>query len=297
MIPRTAFVGVQHGELSIAIGDDEIMLGVDLAIPGVSPFVIKTPLSDAQGMDREVLFGEMLEAVNCLMKTFFQIQGVDDQILQELGQRLLGAVESIGSKYASLPIEGQVEADSYFEAEFQVPELFLEQAHRHIVVANAPIIRRTPPKPPTPSRTAPQTRIVQRPQPSLRNLITRFKGQQNKPLSGPLFVLVYDTYGRPVGVRSIKGPGWSGIGGGGKVASVPVTVVSVPLPVNAAMSHVARYRRLLAAKEHGAVVGVVAFAELPKERRVLQVEVPGARTAVLAALFDALGVSKPVSGW
>ena len=45
--------------------------------------------------------------------------------------------------------------------------------------------------------------------PSARSLIMKFKNQQGKPTSGPMFILVYDFKGRPVGVRSIKSPNWN----------------------------------------------------------------------------------------
>ncbi len=294
--PRTAYVGVKHGELAITIGPSEVVLGVDLSVPGVSPFVIKSDLSTSSGEDREVLFGEMLEALVCLIKTYFEAQGFDPAALEDLRTRMAGAVESLGNTHASV-VPGYEDPESYFEASFEMPDLFLEQTHTKVVLAAVPVIRRTPTKPPAPVRTAPQTRIVQRPQQSLRNLVTRFKQQQNKPLSGPLYVLVYDTWGRPVGVRSIKGPGWTGVGGGGKIASTSrVTAVAEVLPVEA-RTRVQRLTRLITAREHGAVVGAMIYTELPTERRILDVEAPGAHPHILAALRESLGTMKPITGW
>ena len=104
-----------------------------------------------------------------------------------------------------------------------------------------PIVR--PPKPITQAR------------PSLRDLIRKFKTNQNKRLTGPIYVLVYDVNGRPVGVRSIKGPGWQGISG--KVASMGMAGWLLPdgsyLDVRSSddsnMIHEAAARRYL--REHG----------------------------------------------
>lgn len=75
--------------------------------------------------------------------------------------------------------------------------------------------------------------IVKQNRPALRDVIRKFKNQQNKRLTGPIFVLVYDMNGRPVGVRSIKGPGWQGIGG--KIAARDVVEINgkdLPVFVN-----------------------------------------------------------------
>ena len=224
---KVAFVGSKKGEVVIAISPVEVMLGVDLSLPGIGPFTIKnTPGEHEEPVD--VLFAGMLEGLLCLVRSYFEAQHLNPDLITQLNTAIEQAVDTLGThdvqerdgESGILEQVRDIENETMFEAEFDVPEGFLEEAHRKVVTANATIIRRQPPKLLGPTKTGPQTRIVQRPAPSLKNIIQKFRGQQNKPLSGPLYVLVYDSCGRPVGVRSLKGPGWNGIGGGGKVAAV-----------------------------------------------------------------------------
>ena len=47
---KTAFVGAKKGELTLMISTVEITMGVDLAMPGLAPFMIKAPLKDVPDM-------------------------------------------------------------------------------------------------------------------------------------------------------------------------------------------------------------------------------------------------------
>ena len=222
---KTSFVGAKKGELSVMLSASEITLGVDLAMPGQAPFMIKAPL---QG-DVPLLFADLVQGLAALVHGYFEAQGISPDLLAQLDHNLQAAVTTLDNRYTEtrysdtgsgvLDDVRDIENETLFEAEFDLPEGFLQQAHYRVVTANAPIIRRTPLFQPRSVKTGPQTQIVQRPVPSLKNIIQKYRGQQGKPLSGPMYVLVYDSTGRPVGVRSIKGPGWKGIGGGGKIAA------------------------------------------------------------------------------
>jgi len=228
---KLAFVGAKKGELTLMVGPNGIHMGIDLAMPNLAPFVIQAPL-DGEG-PLELLFVDLIESLTGLVQGYLEAQGVDTEILDALTQNIKGAVSALDHRYTEqrysengsgvLDTVRDLETETLFEAEFDLPEGFLQQAHTKVVTANAAIVRRTPQFQPKAVKTGPQTSILQRPTPSLKNIIQKYRTQQGKPLSGPLFVLVYDSTGRPVGVRSIKGPGWSGNGGGGKVASVQHT--------------------------------------------------------------------------
>ena len=212
---KTAFVGAKKGELTLMISAIEVTLGVDLAMPCQAPFMIKAPLAG----DMEVLFTDLVLSLACLVHGYFEAQGITPEILAKLDHNLQEAVHTLDHRYTEehysdtgsgvLDDVRDIENETMFEAEFDLPEGFLAEAHYKVVTANAPIIRRTPQFQPKSVKTGPQTQIVQRPTPSLKNIIQKYRVQQRKPLSGPMYVLVYDSTGRPVGVRSIKGPGWS----------------------------------------------------------------------------------------
>lgn len=231
--PKTAFVGSQKGELTLMLSPVEVTLGVDFSLPGHAPFVIKHPLSEAPEGGMAVLFNDMVLSLICLVKAYFEAQGVELPVVEDLGRRIYDAVEGLNSGHTSKEeeMEVQIDQESMFEAAFDVPPEFLGEAHAKVVTASAAMITRPPKFQPRQIRMAPQTRPVKPPEPSLRNVIQKFKSTQNKPLSGPLYVLVYDSCGRPVGVRSIKGPGWRGIGG--KMASLDVVEIPGYKPTTA----------------------------------------------------------------
>lgn len=219
MPQKSAFVSSLRGEVTVAANGSEVMVGVDLHLPNVAPFVVRTSLDGTS--DAEVTFRSMFDGVWCLVKTYFIHQGVSETFVLMLGESLINALSTLldphpdvrKSLYGGVPLTERrvMEGSSFFEAEFDIPAEFLDQVYGKVVTAST-VIRRTPTPQPRPTQTAPQTKIVQRPVPSLKQVIQRFRGNQPTKAQ-PLYVIVYDSCGRPAGVRPVKAQGVMGLSG------------------------------------------------------------------------------------
>ena len=256
---KTGFVGSAEAELTVTKTFTDIVVSLDLGVPQAPAFSLKLPLEQADG--REGIFDEMLGATIEHVIQFFRHAGVSAQLLQALKDTLVkAATEMTTDDEADRSGSGgstlldailRLEPVDVFEVKFRLPEGIIPAIHQKVVTAAAkacgirhtrlaaqvvaevrealsgkPIfkpVHRTPPSTKLPHnfQTNQNPTTLTQARPSLRDLIRKFKPQQGKKLTGPLFVLVYDTNGRPVGVRSIKGPGWAGISG--KIAYNPAS--------------------------------------------------------------------------
>lgn len=255
---KTGFVGSGEAELTVSTTFTDIVVGFDLGIPQCPVFMLKHPLVEADG--REDMFSEMMGAITEHVVQFFRHSGVKEDLLAQLKDALDKACSELstddesdrsgsgGSKILDAIIN--LEPVDVFEIKFKLPKGLIPAIHQKVITAAAekagirdtklaamkaaevrealsgkpifkPVTRSQGemlgmlPKPSKPGQTLTQAR------PSLRDLIRKTRPQQGKIPTGPLFVLVYDVNGKPVGVRSIKGPGWAGISG--KVAYNPAS--------------------------------------------------------------------------
>ena len=254
---KTGFVGSTEAELSVSTTFTDIVVAFDLGVPQAPIFTLKLPLVDAEG--REGIFDEMLGALVEHVTQFFRHAGVQETLVTTLKSTLVKACSDLttddemdrsgsgGSALLKAIID--LEPVSVFETRFKLPEGIIPVIHQKVVTAAClaagvrstrqaffkaaevrealsgkpifkPVTRHQGENPPLPRFVHPKPTVTQA-KPSLRDLVRKFKPQQGKKPTGPLFVLVYDVNGRPVGVRSIKGPGWAGISG--KIAYNPAT--------------------------------------------------------------------------
>ena len=217
---KQAYVGSTVGEFSLMLTFTDLVLNYDLGIPNFPAFSLQVPLQDLTGAEH--IFNETFRAITEQMVGYLLAVGFPQPLVNELYQNIQAAIDTVEIE----PPEGEptllekivlLEPTDLLELKFKIPDGFVGYVHEKIVTASVPgPIKRTPTplRPPKNFQTGPGPgRIVQKPEPSLKNLITRYRGQQNKKLTGPIFVMVYDVNGRPVGVRQLKGPGWSGLGG------------------------------------------------------------------------------------
>lgn len=254
---KTGFVGSGEAEITVSTTFTDIVVSFDLGVPQAPLFTLKLPLSEAEG--REGIFDEMLGALVEHVVQFFRHAGVNEPLVQALKDTLVKACSDVSTDDASersgsggsdiLKAILELEPVSVFENKFRLPAGIIPAIHQKVVTAAClaagvrstklasmkaaevrealsgkpifkPVTRQQGENPPLPRFVHPKPTVTQA-KPSLRDLVRKFKPQQGKKPTGPLFVLVYDVNGRPVGVRSIKGPGWQGISG--KVAYNPAS--------------------------------------------------------------------------
>ena len=225
---KLGYVGSVCGDLSIMVTPQEAIVSLDLSVPTLSPFMVRMPMSVMDG-DPDA-FQNMMGAVLVQATEYLKACKAPAELVEAFHRNALRAMEGVTEKdhadsaggeesalLRSIPILEPV--DSY-EVEFPLPDGLIQVLHHKVVNASvkkstvlAAAIRRTPSPVKTPPGFHDNPKHLTQNQPSIRNLIRKTRIQQNKPVVGPIYVLVYDLTGRPVGVRSIKGPGWKGISG------------------------------------------------------------------------------------
>jgi hypothetical protein len=247
---KTAFVGTASGELAVMVTHTELVVTFDLGIPQAPAFVLKQPLEVCEqnpGIFTEMV-GTLLESVlGYLEESGVPEKLVHAQRLkiEEAIKGIGNDDHSDRSGSGGSPLlEKVVELEplDLFEAHFELVDGMIPAIYNHVVTGTwkragvrgtklaaqhlaglrealtgkellSKPIKHTPPpvKLPHNFSTKPGPGTLTQNYPSVRTLVRKFKPQQGKPLTGPAFVLVYDVNGRPIGVRSIKGPGWKGI--------------------------------------------------------------------------------------
>lgn len=229
---KLGYVGSVYGDLSVMVTPREAVVSLDLSVPSLSPFMVRMPLSTLDG-DPDA-FQNMMGAVLVQATEYLKACKASPDLVEAFRKSALKAMEGVSEKdhadnaggessslLRSIPILEPV--DSY-EVEFPLPEELVPVLHQRVVNASAKrstVLAAAVHRSPSPVKLPPGFRdnpksVVQNPT-AIRNIIRKTRGQQNKPVVGPVYVLIYDLNGRPVGVRSIKGPGWKGISG--KIAS------------------------------------------------------------------------------
>ena len=225
---KLGYVGSVCGDLSIMVTPQEAIVSLDLSVPTLSPFMVRMPLSVLDG-DPDA-FQNMMGAVLVQATEYLKVCKAPVELVEAFHRNALKAMEGLTEKdhadmaggeasslLRSIPILEPV--DSY-EVEFPLPDGIIQVLHQKVVNASvkkstvlAAAVHRTPSPVKLPKGFHDNPKSLTQNQPSIRNLIRKTRVQQNKPVVGPIYVLVYDLSGRPVGVRSIKGPRWKGISG------------------------------------------------------------------------------------
>lgn len=248
---KTAFVGTARGELAVMVTHTELVVTFDLGIPQAPAFVLKHPLAECE--HNPAIFSEMVSALMESVLGYLKESGVPEQMVHAQRAKIVEAIADIskddeadrsgtgGSPLLEKIIE--LEPLDLFEAHFDLVEGMIPAIYHHVVTGtwkraglrstavvaglrealsgkellSKPIKHQPKPvKIPTNFSTKPGPGTLVQNYPSVRTLVRKFKPQQGKPLTGPAFVLVYDVNGRPIGVRSIKGPNWKGIAASSK---------------------------------------------------------------------------------
>lgn len=223
---KTAYVGVRDAELTIMVTPHEVSATVDLALPQVPAFSLRIPSDHCSG-EKAYLFHEMITMLQAHLVKYLLAVGVPQDLVDKTYYAMVKAVESSESGDSSKSDRSGVGGDpllervvsleplEVYEIRWPLPEGLTESLHQKVVTASVPKKVNLPQRGPHPGGFshghAPSTRKQN--YPSVRNLVQKFRGQQGKTLTGPVFVLVYDVQGRPIGVRSIKGPNWGWVQG------------------------------------------------------------------------------------
>ncbi len=211
--PRLAYVGSLEATLTLVLMDRGMTVGFDLGIPQAM-FTLSSEVGPDE--DRAQAYLAMADALIEQVAQFLLVQGVPESDVVGFVAMANMAKEDIstndrlgrgGSADTLLNHIAESEPADTFEKVFEIPETLIHGLHQHVVTGSLPTVRSKPGYKPPPNFIKNPVKVRTQ-APSVRNLINKFKGQQNKKVTGPMYVMVYDAQGRPVAVRSIKGPGW-----------------------------------------------------------------------------------------
>lgn len=217
---KVAYVGAHEAELTIMVTQHDLSATIDLAIPQVPTFPIRVPF-DHQPGGKTYMFHEMVTMLQAEMVKYLLAVGIPQELVDKTYYAMVKAVEgSEGGDDVKADRSGvggdpllervvTLEPLEVFEVRWKLPDGLSEAIHQKIVTATQKVTLPSHGAHPGTFPMGHPPATLKQNYPSVRNLVQKFRGQQNKPLTGPVFVMVYDVNGRPVGVRSIKGPNWS----------------------------------------------------------------------------------------
>lgn len=205
---KLAYISPNNGELTIAIRRDqhpEVYVTIDLGIPNWSIFSIRFPFAQENPEDMGELVWGALRVLLDDLSLFMLSQGYQTETCTDIYARILATFKAMNVNNSDTD-GGDTDNDAAikaYEGQFQLPGDFVNETQRKIVVGsgNMKIIKRQPPvrqleltymKPnkPTPNDAA---RVIRQ----FRNKIIR-----NQP--SPLYVLVYNMKGVPVGITQLQ---------------------------------------------------------------------------------------------
>ncbi len=200
---KQAYISPKNGELCIAIRRDqrpEVYVTIDMGIPNWSMFSIRFPFAEQAPQDMgELVWGALRVLLDDLC-AFMLSQSFVSDICVDIYARILATFKAMNVKNSDS--EPDVDMDQViksYEGEFELPIEFINETQKKIVtsalVKRQPPIRQLELTYMKPNRNQPNdaARVIRQ----FRNKIIR-----NQP--SPLYVLVYNMRGVPVGVTSLK---------------------------------------------------------------------------------------------
>jgi|SRR5271157_1979549 hypothetical protein len=200
-----AYISPKKGELAIAVrrGErPEIYVIIDVGIPNWSTFSIRFPFAEDNPEDMPELIWGALRVLLDDLSAFMLSQSYDEAIITDIYARILATFKGMSIKGSDTEHgRGMDQSIKTYEAEFDLPRTFMNETQKKIVTSAQGIIRRQPPVRQLeltymkPNKTNPQ---------DAARVIRQFRTKIIRNQPSPLYVLVYNMKGIPVGVAPVN---------------------------------------------------------------------------------------------
>src|SRR5271166_3832276 len=171
-----AYISPKKGELAIAVrrGErPEIYVIIDVGIPNWSTFSIRFPFAEDNPEDMPELIWGALRVLLDDLSAFMLSQSYDEAIITDIYARILATFKGMSIKGSDTEHgRGMDQSIKTYEAEFDLPRTFMK-----------------------PNKTNPQ---------DAARVIRQFRTKIIRNQPSPLYVLVYNMKGIPVGVAPVN---------------------------------------------------------------------------------------------
>lgn len=212
---KRAYVGVEDPELAITIVRNpqiKVSIRVDFLSPKVPQFSIEIPIApEATRVEILAIISVGMDALREQIVAHFLSFGFSNDTCLQLAHGLMDGYDKImtgeNQKVSLDPTMQAIEqwdgGLSDQETTFEVPEAFLSEFYNRIVTAKRVIDRNQPKKfrmeminRPVPTNTRQESESAK--------VIRQYRNKTQLTQPGPLFVVVYDISGKPIGTTQVN---------------------------------------------------------------------------------------------
>lgn len=194
---KTAHISPNLGILELTLMAQErpqALLTLDLGIPNWPVWNLRVPMDSEDG---ERILDMSLQALAEDVLNFLLVMGVNDKVAQDTYSKILMAYQLAKEQ----PAENDGDSVSY-RAGLEISPEFIEETHKSIVTAANS--KRTQPAQ-KPVRKMEVVRPAQKPKAlqDAKQIIQKYRNRSLKGQPRPMYLLVYDYNGKPVGVKRL----------------------------------------------------------------------------------------------
>lgn len=206
---KQGYVSPSAGEMTIVVTRDAhpcITIAVDLGIPNFTVFSLRFPFAVDEPNAMSELVMAALRVLLDDIAAFMLSQSFPEMVVVDVYSRILNCWTGMNiddDTDESLTTMSDNVVKTY-ESKFQLPQQFINTTQERIITGGSKIFRRTPSL--LPKRELELTYMDTRPQNAgdAARVIRMYRNRILRHQPNPLYVLLYDMKGRPVGVQQVK---------------------------------------------------------------------------------------------
>lgn len=138
---KIGYVSPPQGQLSLTVVRDArptVILTLDLGIPNFTVFNLKYPMVPGETRPMTELTMEALNALNDEVITFMLSMQYDQEVCVQICAAILACFKGLGPKDDTeygLPEVGKDESIQTYEAEFTMPQVFVDETYNKVITA------------------------------------------------------------------------------------------------------------------------------------------------------------------
>lgn len=206
---KTAYVSPPMAEMYITIVRDAnptVVISLDVGLPNYLPhFEIKFPLVEDGGPRFAAVIREAVEALLDEVMRFMATMSYDQDVQVQLYAAALACLAGMTMEDeadAAMPEYTRDDVVKTYEGRFPIPKTFIDETQDRVVTAATHVERK------------PQVRrieLTKLPPPKIttgdvERIVRMYKNRSLKMQPKPMYIVVYDTFGKPTGVMPVPNP-------------------------------------------------------------------------------------------
>jgi hypothetical protein len=197
---KTSYISPDTAQLEITLisqGRPEALVSLDMGIPQWPVWSIRVPMDDEDG---ETILNMAVQAMAEDLLFFLLSMEFDEELAKSLFAMVMLGYDKVKI------IEPGMDGDSAsYRVDIPLDEVFVKEVHKTIITAAATKRNNTSVKPIRPVRRMEMVRQIPKGKAltDAQRIIQKYKNRSLKGQPRPLFILVYDTNGRPIGVSKL----------------------------------------------------------------------------------------------